>query len=117
MDRIDFGSMPQGGQRDRFFARSVGTNFDASLNGAATEIDLYDEIGVWGVTARDFRNKLKDTTGNIVLRINSPGGSVTDGVAIYNDLLAHKGDVRVEITGVAASIASIIAMAGSEVAI
>lgn len=117
MDRINVGAMPQGGQRDRFFARSVGTAFNASLNADATEIDLYDEIGVWGVTARDFRNKLKDTSGDIKLRINSPGGSVTDGIAIYNDLLAHKGNVRVEITGVAASIASIIAMAGKEIAI
>lgn len=117
MDRIDVGAMPQGGQRDRFFARSIGTAFQAQLSGDATEIDLYDEIGVWGVTSRDFRNKLKETSGDIKLRINSPGGSVTDGIAIYNDLLAHKGTVRVEITGVAASIASIIAMAGKEIAI
>lgn len=117
MDRIDVGTMPKGGRRDRFFARSVGTVFQAKLSGDATEIDLYDEIGAWGITARDFRNKLKDTSGDITLRINSPGGSVMDGIAIYNDLLAHKGNVRVEITGVAASIASIIAMAGKEIAI
>lgn len=116
MDRIEI-DMLGFNQRDRFFARSVGTKFSASLSGDATEIDLYDEIGGWGVTARDFRNRLKDASGDIVLRVNSPGGSITDGVAIYNDLLAHKGKVRVEITGVAASIASIIAMAGEEIAI
>lgn len=117
MDIINVGPLPKNMQRDRYFARSVGTKFDASLQGNATEIDLYDEIGFWGVTAKDFRNKLKDAAGDIVLRVNSPGGSVTDGIAIYNDLLAHKGNVRVEITGVAASIASIIAMAGNEIAI
>ncbi|MER9911694.1 Clp protease ClpP [Mesorhizobium sp. M0050] len=81
-----------------------------------TQIDLYDEIGTWGVNAKDFRSRLSDA-GDVVLRINSPGGDVFDGLTMYNDLVSHAGKVRVEVVGVAASIASIIAMAGDEIAI
>jgi ATP-dependent protease ClpP protease subunit len=115
MDRIDINA-PANAGRDRFFARSIGTKFAATPTNNVTEIEVYDEIGYWGVNAKDFRAKLKGA-GDIVLKINSPGGSVFDGIAIYNDLKAHKGNVRVEITGIAASIASIIAMAGDEIAI
>lgn len=120
MDLIEIGA-PEGERRGRIFARSAGTSFKvraatADKKSAVTEIDLYDEIGFWGIRAKEFRARLKDA-GDIVLRINSPGGDVFDGIAIYNDLLQHKGNVRVEITGVAASIASIIAMAGDEVVI
>lgn len=117
MDRINI-NVPADSGHERFFARSIGTKFAVaqSSDAQATEIELYDEIGGWGVNAKEFRSKLKDA-GDVVLKINSPGGSVFDGVAIYNDLKAHKGNVRVEITGIAASIASIIAMAGDEIAI
>jgi len=108
---------PQGERRDRFFAHAVGTRFDANVTDDATVIDLYDEVGYWGTDARSFRSRLKDAKGDITLRINSPGGDVMDGIAIYNDLLAYEGKVKVEITGVAASIASIIAMAGDEITI
>lgn len=108
---------PLGERRDRFFARAVGTRFEANVADDATVIDLYDEIGYWGTDARSFRARLKDARGDITLRINSPGGDIFDGIAIYNDLLAYDGNVKVEITGVAASIASIIAMAGDEITI
>ncbi|OYX05085.1 MAG: hypothetical protein B7Z15_17165, partial [Rhizobiales bacterium 32-66-8] len=64
-----------------------------------------------------FRDQLKGVTGDFTLRINSPGGDVFDGIAMFNDLVAHKGKVRVEIAGIAASIASVIAMAGDEIVI
>lgn len=115
MDLINI-TAPEGERRDRFFARSAGTSFDVRAASGATEIDLYDEVGFWGVNAKDFRSRLKDA-GDVVLRINSPGGDVFDGLAIFNDLVAHKGKVRVEVTGLAASIASVIAMAGDEIAI
>lgn len=115
MDLINF-TAPTAERRDRFFARSTGTAFDIRASDGAMEIDLYDEVGFWGVNAKDFRARLKDA-GDVVLRINSPGGDVFDGLAIFNDLVAHKGRVRVEVTGIAASIASIIAMAGDEIAI
>lgn len=99
------------------FARANGAGFDVKAANGATQIDLYDEIGIWGVTAAAFREKLNQSPGNILLRINSPGGDVFDGVAIYNDLLGHRGRVTVEVTGLAASAASIIAMAGDEIRI
>jgi ATP-dependent Clp protease protease subunit len=68
------------------------------------------------VTAKQFRQTLDGVkSSKIVLNINSPGGDVFDGIAIYNDLLAHKASVVVRVTGLAASAASIIAMAGDEV--
>lgn len=117
MDRIDIGAPHAGERRDRFFARSIGTRFEAKAENGGTTIDLYDEIGYWGTNARSFRSRLKDATGDITLRINSPGGDVFDGIAIYNDLLAYDGKVKVEVVGLAASIASIIAMAGDEITI
>lgn len=118
MDLIDIPA-PSSERRCIFFARSAGTSFDVraakdEADKPVTEIDLYDEIGFWGVNAREFRSRLKDA-GDVVLRVNSPGGDVFDGLAMYNDLLRHRGSVRVEITGMAASIASIIAMAGDEI--
>ncbi len=104
--------------RERFVARAVGTKFDIrALSSGGTEIEIYDEISPWGVDARSFRARLKEANGDLTIRINSPGGLVTDGVAIYNDLLAYQGRKRVEITGLCASIATIIAMAGDEIAI
>lgn len=81
------------------------------------EIYIYDEIGYWGVTAKDFANELKEYKKSDVinLRINSPGGSVTDGIAIYNLLKNHDALVNVQIDGLAASMASIIAMAGDTI--
>lgn len=118
MDKIEIGGSLEGERRDRFFARSIGTQFTAKVESGGTTIDLYDEIGYWGVTAKGFRAQLKEAKGDIKLRINSPGGDVFDGIAIYNDLLAYDGGkINVEITGVAASIASIIAMAGDTVTI
>ena len=81
------------------------------------EILLYDEIGFWGVTAKDFVLALAEIgDGPITLRINSPGGDVFDGLAIYNALRARKSPVNVVIDGLAASAASFIAMAGTTVA-
>lgn len=89
-----------------------------ALAGGVTEIDLYGEVGMWGVTAAAFREALANVnTSDIVLNINSPGGDVFDGVAIYNDLVGHAARVEVRVTGLAASAASLIAMAGDEIKI
>lgn len=100
-----------------FFARAHGRHLGVQDAGAVTEIELYDEIGFWGVTAKDFRALLPKDGGEVLLRINSPGGDVFDGIAMYNDLAGHRGRVRVEVTGLAASAASIVAMAADELAI
>ncbi|MDZ4119723.1 head maturation protease, ClpP-related [Phaeovulum sp.] len=81
------------------------------------EVVIYDEIGAYGVSAKGFLAELgalPDATP-IALRINSPGGSVFDAVAIYNAIKRHSGMVTVWIDGIAASAASYIAMAGDEV--
>ena len=82
------------------------------------EISIYDEIGFWGVSAASFAQDLKDCGNSlkqINLHIHSPGGDVFDGIAIYNLLKNHPANVTVYIDGLAASMASVIAMAGNEV--
>jgi len=100
----------------RYFSRAVNLSFDvhAAQADGITEIDLYDEIGYWGVTAGMMRQRLRGA-GDVRLRIHSPGGDVYDGIAIYNDLVEHDGKIYVEIPGIAASAASIIAMAGDTI--
>lgn len=113
--------------RDGRFSNRVLQNFSAlglpetlavraAAADAPAEILLYDEIGFWGVTAKDFVMALLAAgDGPITLRINSPGGDVFDGLAIYNALLARKAPVNVVIEGLAASAASFIALAGTTV--
>ena len=90
------------------------------------EILLYSEIGGGGglfsdpgTTAEDFARDLKGLgkVKTINCRINSPGGSVFEGMTIYNLLAAHPAKVAVHVDGLAASIASVIAMAGDTIAI
>ena len=81
------------------------------------EVVIYDEIGAYGVSAKGFLAELgalPDSTP-LALRLNSPGGSVFDAVAIYNAIKRHSGTVTVWIDGIAASAASYIAMAGDEI--
>lgn len=90
----------------------------AGVKADTTEILLFDEIGYWGVTAKQFNEALAQvTTPNIVVRINSPGGDVFDGFAIYTALLNHPAKVETRIEGLAASAASFIALAGDKVVI
>jgi len=84
----------------------------------SAEIHIYDYIGEWGVSARGFVSELKNIdAAQIDLHINSPGGSVVDGVAIQNALKQHSAKVTTYIDGLAGSIASIIALAGDEIQI
>lgn len=79
--------------------------------GVVVDYKSWDEDDV---TAMEFIRSLKGL-GDIDLHINSPGGSVPAGNAIYNALRRHAGDVTVYVDGLAASIASVIAMAGNRV--
>lgn len=85
-------------------------------------IEIYDPIGYdwWtggGVTAKSVARQLREITGDVTVMINSPGGSYFEGASIYNLLRQHDGRVTVKIIGLAASAASVIAMAGDEVLI
>lgn len=85
-----------------------------------SELYIYDAIGQDyfgdGITAKSVSDALKEFKPNSALDIyiNSPGGSVFEGVAIYNQLMRWGGRKTVHVDGIAASIASIIAMAGDE---
>ncbi len=78
---------------------------------------IYDAIGGWfGIAASDFVAAINAlTVDTIDLHLNSPGGQVFDGLAIYNSLRQHKAAVNVTVDGLAASAASIVAMAGDTV--
>jgi ATP-dependent Clp endopeptidase proteolytic subunit ClpP len=84
---------------------------------SGTEVLIYDEIGAYGVSAKGFLAELGALPDDapIDLRLNSPGGSVFDAVAIFNALKRHAGPITVWIDGIAASAASYIAMAGDEI--
>jgi ATP-dependent Clp endopeptidase proteolytic subunit ClpP len=89
--------------------------------GNSLEIFLYDDIGnsMWseGTTAKSFVDDLNKAgpVSSINLRVNSPGGSVFDGVAIYNALLNCGAKVTAQVDGLAASIASVIIMAAEKI--
>lgn len=79
-------------------------------------IYLYGEIGYWGIEAQDFvRDLMGLRVSNIILHINSPGGEVFDGLAIFHALRDHPATIETRVDGLAASAASFIAMAGDTV--
>jgi ATP-dependent protease ClpP protease subunit len=83
---------------------------------AEATIYIYDEISSWGISAKQFVKDLNDVTAKIInLRINSPGGNVFDGAVIHNALKEHAATINVKVDGLAASIASVIAMAGDSI--
>ena len=67
------------------------------------------------ITPKQFKSELMSSSANITLWINSPGGDVFAASQIYNMLMDYKGNVTVKIDGLAASAASVIAMAGTKV--
>lgn len=79
------------------------------------EIFIYDEIGYFGHTAKGFADELAEVTAeNLTVHLNSPGGDIFDGLAIYQALKDHPANVTVVVDGLAASIASVIAMAADK---
>lgn len=89
----------------------------AATSGSTADVYVFDTIGGWiGVSADDF---VRDVAGldvdQLVIHLNSPGGEATEGVAIANVLRAHRARVVIRVDGVAASAASVVAMAGDEV--
>lgn len=99
-------------QREWFEIRMQGED--------AAEIEIFEEIGGWfgGVSVAAFKERFDEVRGRsrIKLLLNSPGGSVFDGIALYNLLSGVRPKLSVEVLGVAASAASVIALAGHELA-
>jgi len=89
----------------------------AEGDGKRASLYLYDAISWWSYNdAQTFRQRLDALDAEVIdLHINSPGGSVFEGVAIYNLLLAHPAKIVVHVDGLAASIASVIMLAGDEI--
>ena len=81
------------------------------LNGTIAEESWFDD----DVTPQLFKDELNSGDGDITVWINSPGGDCVAAAQIYNMLMDYKGNVTVKIDGIAASAASVIAMAGTKV--
>lgn len=81
------------------------------LNGTIAEESWFDDE----VTPKIFKDELMNGEGDITVWINSPGGDCIAAAQIYNMLMEYKGDVTVKVDGIAASAASVIAMAGTKV--
>ena len=81
------------------------------LNGTIAEESWFDD----DVTPQLFKDELMSGSGDITVWINSPGGDCVAAAQIYNMLMDYKGNVTVKIDGIAASAASVIAMAGNRV--
>ena len=81
------------------------------LNGTIAEESWFDD----DVTPQLFKDELNSGSGDITVWINSPGGDCVAAAQIYNMLMDYKGKVTVKIDGIAASAASVIAMAGTKV--
>lgn len=84
------------------------------------ELFIYDHIDsdadeFWGGVSSAMVRDALPASGDVTVRINSPGGDVREGIAILNCLRLHNGSVRVQVDGLAASAASFIAMAGDEI--
>lgn len=81
----------------------------------SAKVYIYDEIGMWGTTAKDFAATLDSLDAKTIhLHVNSPGGSVFDGLAIHASLSNHSAKVIAHVDGLAASAASFIIQAADE---
>lgn len=102
-------------------SQNILDKWQSSVRAETTDgdvIEIYDVIGFdyWsggGITAKRISEQLKGKS-DVTVNINSPGGDLFEGLAIYNLLAQHPGKVTTNIVGIAASAASIIAMAGDE---
>jgi ATP-dependent protease ClpP protease subunit len=104
--------------KDRMPDTTVQREAGYTIQNAAGEeavVRIYDEIWWLGVNAQDLTRELDAITApSIRVEINSPGGDVFDGIAIYNALRNHPAYVTTRVDGLAASIASVIAQAGDK---
>lgn len=97
--------------------RQGRTDWYRITNTADTDqVYIYDEIGYFGITADDFVKELQNLKApKMDLHLNTPGGEVFAGIAIYNAIKDHQAEVTVSVDGMAASAGSFIAMAGDKI--
>jgi ATP-dependent protease ClpP protease subunit len=128
MRKVDLPAIAQGARREGVsfdLPKSAVARWNPAIRAASSEgtvaIDVLDFIGPeeWGgVSAKTVSRALAATNGgDVVVNINSPGGDMFEGIAIYNVLRLHAGRVTVRVLGLAASAASIVAMAGDRIEI
>jgi len=80
------------------------------------DVFILDEIGGYGIYAKNFIRELNQIDADVInVHMDSVGGNITDGIAIYNALRGHKSEIHVHINGIAGSIASIIILAGDKI--
>lgn len=102
--------------RSPFKPRAQGGYKIENKTAAEATVYLYDEISWFGISAEQFIKDLNAITAKTInIRINSPGGSVFDGTAVFNAIKQHKSKTVTHIDGLAASISSVIALASDEV--
>lgn len=112
------GSDPRGLSAPRDWCRISMKAADGHEPSSA-DVDIYDEIGdSWfgGTSAKDFAEQIAALeVDQLNVHLNSPGGDAWDGLAIMNSLRRHPASVNVTVDGIAASAASVIAMAGDHI--
>jgi ATP-dependent Clp protease protease subunit len=86
---------------------------ETSADGSSVEVDLYDLVWPW--EAKRMKNAIPADAKRVHMRVNSPGGDMFAGIAIYNLLKNHSAHVTVEVDGLAASAASIAVMGGDHI--
>lgn len=92
----------------------------AAKDSGVVEVAIFDDIGYFGITAENFRNDViaaSKSAKTVRVRINSYGGEVWQAIAMYHTLRGLDAKVQVVIDGIAASAASLVAMAGDEILI
>src|SRR5262245_14805364 len=91
--------------------------FQVQNRAGVADIFILDEISAFGISAKQLIAQIKDLgdVKKITVHINSPGGDVFDGISIYNYLKRHPAFVEVIVEGLAASIASVVAMSANRI--
>lgn len=97
-------------------SRGDGNWYRMEVKDDVADVYIYDEISWWGVEAELFVKDLNAIDAKTIrVHLNTPGGSVFDGIAIYNALKQHKAIIETYVEGLAASTGSIVALAGDTI--
>lgn len=99
-------------------AKQIKPEFYNEVVNGKTEMTLSGVVGggyLGDISAQDVREVLDESSGDIIINLNSPGGDVFEGIEIYNLLKSYSGKVTIKVTALAASAASLILMAADEI--